>query len=195
MKKCPKCGKTYDNSWEVCLSCSEKLVASEEISPEKTKELKTNVAKKKYPKLLVVIIILIALSLPGAANALISGTAIFFNYVLSGIVADVYNLVGICITFVILFGLIFRKNFARILLMVFAFLSIIQTLFQVISGKENVLKIVLASMKPEQAKAIVEQGQESVMLTTSYIFIAISLIISGLIIFYLTRPNLKEQFK
>lgn len=24
--KCPKCCKTYDNSWKVCLSCSEKLV-------------------------------------------------------------------------------------------------------------------------------------------------------------------------
>ncbi|NQT23137.1 MAG: hypothetical protein HQ579_06855 [Candidatus Omnitrophica bacterium] len=29
MKKCPKCQKTYDDSWKVCLSCREKLVSAE----------------------------------------------------------------------------------------------------------------------------------------------------------------------
>lgn len=28
MKRCPQCGKTYDDSWEVCLSCDGKLAAS-----------------------------------------------------------------------------------------------------------------------------------------------------------------------
>ena len=30
MRKCPKCNKTYDNSWAVCLACNEKLVNVDE---------------------------------------------------------------------------------------------------------------------------------------------------------------------
>jgi len=38
MRKCPKCGKTYDDSWEVCLDCREKLSAIPKISATDNKE-------------------------------------------------------------------------------------------------------------------------------------------------------------
>lgn len=43
MKKCPKCNKSYDDSWEICLKCGEKLekrnVPDRNKSEEKQKEL------------------------------------------------------------------------------------------------------------------------------------------------------------
>lgn len=41
MRKCPKCGKVYDNTWKVCLSCSVALVDDltiPETNPEIRKE-------------------------------------------------------------------------------------------------------------------------------------------------------------
>ena len=38
MKKCPKCGRTYDDSWEVCLKCSKKLVFEGPLMPSKKAE-------------------------------------------------------------------------------------------------------------------------------------------------------------
>jgi len=44
MKKCPKCGKVYDDSWKMCLNCS--VVLSEDISIVETNpELEVKRAK------------------------------------------------------------------------------------------------------------------------------------------------------
>ena len=40
MKKCPKCGKTYDDSWEVCLLCTEKLLQLNEDTSKIIEEYK-----------------------------------------------------------------------------------------------------------------------------------------------------------
>ncbi|MBD3426431.1 MAG: hypothetical protein GF409_04275 [Candidatus Omnitrophica bacterium] len=34
MKKCPRCKRTYDASWDVCLYCREELAPAEEIAGE-----------------------------------------------------------------------------------------------------------------------------------------------------------------
>lgn len=38
MKKCPKCNKTYDDSWKVCLSCQGMLIDYKEYMPTQQKD-------------------------------------------------------------------------------------------------------------------------------------------------------------
>lgn len=33
MRKCPKCNKTYDDTWGICLNCNEKLVVLDSSTP------------------------------------------------------------------------------------------------------------------------------------------------------------------
>ena len=54
MKKCPKCGKTYDDSWGVCLVCSEKLEqfqSDKELNSDcDKKEMNLNIDKNKIKR-------------------------------------------------------------------------------------------------------------------------------------------------
>lgn len=46
MKKCPKCDEIYDNSWEVCLSCREKLYFDKKLTVEDARK-QTEVKKRR----------------------------------------------------------------------------------------------------------------------------------------------------
>ena len=42
MKQCPACGKEYEDSWKVCLTCSNKLVESGTLNPSEKPFIPTN---------------------------------------------------------------------------------------------------------------------------------------------------------
>jgi hypothetical protein len=52
MKKCPKCGKQYDDSWNVCLSCNSSL-GDENVEAGDELEKKANAKRKKAESLKV----------------------------------------------------------------------------------------------------------------------------------------------
>ena len=47
MKKCPKCGQTYDDSWKICLHCSVNL--SDDLSTRESNPELRNKAENKRP--------------------------------------------------------------------------------------------------------------------------------------------------
>ena len=55
MKKCPKCGKTYDDSWKICLTCRAPLTKNLSTKPSGKPK---NKPKRKNPILYSVIIFL-----------------------------------------------------------------------------------------------------------------------------------------
>jgi TolB protein len=60
MKKCPKCGKVYDESWSVCLDCRDKLVPDGIISSEQSQVVKQK--SRKSSVFLTIIISILLLS-------------------------------------------------------------------------------------------------------------------------------------
>jgi len=44
---CPKCGKVYDDSWEVCLQCSENLVSGNLVGKERIRQEKSDQKSEK----------------------------------------------------------------------------------------------------------------------------------------------------
>jgi len=80
MKKCPKCEKTYNNSWEVCLQCRERLIFNGNASSEEAKPVKKSTNKQA--------IILIILGLFGLFAFLI-GTIAVPNFIMAKELAKV----------------------------------------------------------------------------------------------------------
>ncbi|MCX5668023.1 MAG: hypothetical protein NTY34_06930 [Candidatus Omnitrophica bacterium] len=75
MKKCPKCGKTYDDTWKVCLSCSVALsdnLSIVETNPEIRKQ-------QEKPLLLIVIILTSIVGLAGVLFFLALAYSLFIG--------------------------------------------------------------------------------------------------------------------
>lgn len=47
MKKCPKCGKTYDDTWEICFDCSKPLVLEKEFEEKNLRNAGKEYTEKK----------------------------------------------------------------------------------------------------------------------------------------------------
>jgi hypothetical protein len=53
VKKCPKCGKTFDDSWEVCLGCSVQLSDDLSVTPDLPETPNPSSTKKKKLSLIL----------------------------------------------------------------------------------------------------------------------------------------------
>lgn len=192
MKKCPSCGKEYDDSWEVCLQCEEPLKKSRKKSPKKEQE--KEVTKNYLPKGLWVIIFLLGFdALNGLIQLVHKPVATLFNQVLEGNVAIGYNLVVIAIEIAIIYGLFFRKAFSRILLLFGCFFGITESVLLLFSSKETLVKVFIANAKPEALQTI-EQGFDLYAQRGATVVYFVIFITCGAIAYYISRSKIKEYF-
>ncbi len=166
MKKCPKCGKEYDDTWKNCLNCSVPLTEDMSIK-EFHPEIRSK--KEKSDGIIILGVFRLLCSIPAlliAGLAAISSGGPDIHIRLPLILSPACFLISAR-------GVLMLKNWARFFtIIICSIMSLVMFLLAVPSLKErpfeNLLFLIFS-------------------LTSGAVFASI--------IFYLTRPKVKEQFR
>jgi len=123
MKTCPKCRKTYDDSWKVCLGCREKLISQGDSLPTdpSTFSDEENTKRKRPKGVLIFAWLIIVSSFLGLLNLAVSRAmnpqASLYAYL---IIYPISIIVGIF--------LLKSKNWARTAIIIISVIVAVETL-------------------------------------------------------------------
>jgi len=212
MKKCSKCGQTYDDSWKVCLKCGVNL--SDDLSAKESNSGLRSGSKVKKPEgvkiLGIIFLILSVMSLLSIREGWKYNPPISnYLYVI---------ITPLCI--VVAVFLIKFKNWARIVMIAISAVILLETAistpYVLTKAKEYAISGLDKSFfegvearrqesnpnAPKLTEKQIEEAMQKVMpiaekaiMGIFMILIILSAIFYSFIIFYLSRPKVRKQFK
>lgn len=212
MKKCLKCGQTYDDSWKVCLHCSISLTDDPSIK-ESRHEAAQKSGKKKPDGIMVFGVLIII----GSVFSLLSARE---GWKYNPVVSNYLYLIVLPLAIVAAVFLLKLKNWARIVIIAISVIVLVETIITVphvlavakkyaISGFDKISFADLEKnrqrtrpdspkLTEEQTEAVVQkikQVAEKAILWVFKILITLSAIFNCLVIYYFSLPRVKEQFR
>ena len=216
MKQCPKCAKTYDNSWNVCLDDGSALVESKSAQSNTAqikcadKRMKSEERHIYRPKGVIVLSVLIMI---GSLFGFL-GNIVFYA---SGPSMPVYFYLIICpLSFIVCFFLLSMRNFARIAIMVISLLVAAETIYSMGNNARKMDKVYTEQVEASVKKAIYDKARDQkipenmvtpkmiaqandmtkgMMKNTMTFFFILSVIFNFAAIYYLSIPAVRRSFK
>lgn len=212
MKKCPKCGKTYDDTWKICLHCGVNL--SNDLSIKEDNPELQNKGGDKRPNGVTILGVLIIIS--SVLNLLSVQEGWKFNPLIS----NYLYLIITPLSIVIAVFLLKLKNWARSAIIAVSIVVLAETFITapyvlnkvkeydmsrfdrsfyagLETGKQHAKpdSSKLTDQQIEEVKQKAMQFTKKVMYSFFVIMIIFSAIFNCIVICYFTRPKVKEQFK
>lgn len=212
MKKCPKCGQTYDDSWKVCLHCSVNL--SDDLSARGSNPELRNRGGNKRPAGVTILGILIII---GSVLSLLSAQEAWkYNPPIS----NYLYVIVVPLSIVVGVFLLKLKNWARLAIIVISIIVSVETLITAPHALNMIKEYDMSRFKksfydgiergqknrkpdaPEMTKQQIEALEQKAMTFVKkgigiymMVMLMFSLIFNCIAIFYFTRPKVKEQFQ
>ena len=212
MKKCPKCGQTYDDSWKICLHCSVNL--SDDLSTRESNPELRNKAENKRPNGVTILGTLIII---GAVLSLLS---IREGWQFNRPISNYLYLIIVPFSIVVGVFLLKLKNWARIAIIAVSIIVSVETLITTPYAMNKFKEYDMSRFKksfyegiergqknrkpdaPELTKQQIEALEQKAMTfvgkgmrITMIVALTLSIMFNCIAIFYFTRPKVKEQFQ
>lgn len=198
MKKCPKCGRTYDDSWTVCLTC-EKGLSNDTSVQETNPELRKGSDRKRSKGVTVFAVLIIAASV-------LSIMSLPQSWQFSSIFSNILYLVVLPASIVSGIALLRLKKWARVAVIAISVIVAAETIITAPMLLSKITEIAEATTRQGYAEnleegtrpPVSEEEALAIMIPVVRVviisMIAMSVLFNCLVILFFTRPKVREQF-